>query len=99
MLPPSSPASVAAPSTRPPADSQFSLAVASFGAGGLLGAAILLSLKSTIDRQLVCAISALAYTDGRLAPRPAARRPDRVPTAVKLPELPARAWAGLPMGI
>jgi MFS family permease len=40
---------------------QFSLAVASFGAGGLLGAAILLSLSSTVDRRLVCASSAIAY--------------------------------------
>jgi MFS family permease len=40
---------------------QFSLAVAAFGAGGLLGAAILLSLATTIDRRRLCAGSALAY--------------------------------------
>jgi predicted MFS family arabinose efflux permease len=40
---------------------RFSLALASFGAGGLLGAAILLGIAPTADRRLWSSASAIAY--------------------------------------
>ena len=40
---------------------RFSIAVASFGAGGLVGAALLLGISSGLDRRRLSAFSALAY--------------------------------------
>lgn len=39
----------------------FSVAVASFGIGGLLGAAILLAMAATVDRRRISASFAIAY--------------------------------------